>query len=73
MEELCSPDLQAAGADAGRALFDRLLSESTATDALGRLLELDTKTYLVDDIFTRSTSRRWRIRSRSAARWWITC
>ncbi len=53
MAELCSPNLQAAGADAGRALFDRLLSEATATDALGRLLELDTKTYLVDDIFTK--------------------
>ena len=53
MEELCSPELQAAGADAGRALFGRLLSEATATDALGRLLELDTKTYLVDDIFTK--------------------
>jgi asparagine synthase (glutamine-hydrolysing) len=53
MEELCSPDLQAVGADAGRALFGRLLSEATATDALGRLLELDTKTYLVDDIFTK--------------------
>ena len=37
----------------GWALFDRLLSEATATDALGRLLELDTKTYLVDDIFTK--------------------
>ena len=35
MEELCSPDLQAVGADAGRALFGRLLSEATATDALG--------------------------------------
>ena len=53
MAELCSPELQAAGADAGRALFGRLLSEATATDALGRLLELDTKTYLVDDIFTK--------------------
>jgi len=53
MAELCTPDLQAAGADAGWALFDRLLSEATATDALGRLLELDTKTYLVDDIFTK--------------------
>jgi asparagine synthase (glutamine-hydrolysing) len=53
MEELCSPDLQAVGADAGRALLGRLLSEATATDALGRLLELDTKTYLVDDIFTK--------------------
>ena len=53
MAELCSPDLQAAGADAGRALFGRLLSEATATDALGRLLELDTQTYLVDDIFTK--------------------
>ena len=53
MEELCSPELQEAGADAGRALFGRLLSEATATDALGRLLELDTKTYLVDDIFTK--------------------
>ena len=30
-----------------------MLSEATATDALGRLLELDTKTYLVDDIFTK--------------------
>ena len=53
MAELCSPELQAAGADAGRALFGRLLSEATATDALGRLLELDTQTYLVDDIFTK--------------------
>jgi asparagine synthase (glutamine-hydrolysing) len=53
MAELCSPDLQAAGADAGRELFGRLLSEATAADALGRLLELDTKTYLVDDIFTK--------------------
>src|SRR5262245_47258036 len=53
MPELCSPDLQAAGANAGWALFERLLSEATATDPLGRLLELDAKTYLVDDIFTK--------------------
>jgi len=53
MAELCSPELEAAGADAGRALLDRLLSEATATDALGRLLEVDTQTYLVDDIFTK--------------------
>ena len=53
MAELCSPDLQAAGEDAGRALLGRLLSEATATDALGRQLEVDTQTYLVDDIFTK--------------------
>jgi asparagine synthase (glutamine-hydrolysing) len=53
MEGLCSPELQEVGADAGRELFRRLLSEATATDALGRLLELDTQTYLVDDIFTK--------------------
>jgi len=53
MAELCSADLLAAGEDAGRALLRRLLDEATATDALGRLLEVDTQTYLVDDIFTK--------------------
>jgi len=53
MADLCSPDLQAAGEDAGRALLGRLLSEASATDALGRQLEVDTQTYLVDDIFTK--------------------
>jgi asparagine synthase (glutamine-hydrolysing) len=53
MAELCAPELQAAGADAGWALLERLLGEATAGDPLARLLELDTKTYLVDDIFTK--------------------
>ena len=51
--ELCTPDFAAAGADAGRALFGDLFAAGTATDALARLLELDTKVYLVDDIFTK--------------------
>jgi asparagine synthase (glutamine-hydrolysing) len=53
MAALCSPELQASGVNAGWALFERLLSEATASDPLGRLLELDMKTYLVDDIFTK--------------------
>jgi asparagine synthase (glutamine-hydrolysing) len=53
LESVCTPALQAAGASAGEALFGQLVAESTATDALGRLLELDTRTYLVDDIFTK--------------------
>ena len=55
MAELCSPDLEAAGADAGRDLIGRLLSEATARDPLGRQLEVDTQTYLVDDIMTSNT------------------
>jgi asparagine synthase (glutamine-hydrolysing) len=53
MAELCTPELQAAGADAGQAMFRTMFGEATAGDDLGRLLELDTKTYLVDDIFTK--------------------
>jgi asparagine synthase (glutamine-hydrolysing) len=53
LEELCTPALTAAGADAGQALFHRLLEAASAPDELGRLLELDTQTYLVDDIFTK--------------------
>jgi asparagine synthase (glutamine-hydrolysing) len=50
---LCTPELGAAGADAAQALFARLLDEATAPDDLGRLLELDIHSYLVDDIFTK--------------------
>jgi asparagine synthase (glutamine-hydrolysing) len=50
---LCTPALTAAGADAAQTLFGQLLASSTAPDALGRLLDLDTRTYLVDDIFTK--------------------
>ena len=53
LDELCTPEFAAAGADAGRALFDETLAGGSATDALARLLELDTKVYLVDDIFTK--------------------
>jgi asparagine synthase (glutamine-hydrolysing) len=53
LAELCTPEFAAAGADAGRALFDETLAGGSARDALGRLLELDTKVYLVDDIFTK--------------------
>ena len=53
LAELCTPEFAAAGADAGRALFDETLAGGSAPDALGRLLELDTKVYLVDDIFTK--------------------
>jgi asparagine synthase (glutamine-hydrolysing) len=51
--ELCTPALSAAGNDAGQALFSRLLEAGSAPDELGRLLELDIQTYLVDDIFTK--------------------
>ena len=53
LAQLCTPEFAAAGADAGRALFDETLAGGTATDALARLLELDTKVYLCDDIFTK--------------------
>ena len=53
LADLCTPEFAAAGADAGRALFDEMLGGGTAPDALGRLLELDTKVYLCDDIFTK--------------------
>ncbi|HEY6477310.1 MAG TPA: asparagine synthase (glutamine-hydrolyzing) [Polyangia bacterium] len=53
LDELCTPDFAAAGADAGRALYAETLDSGSATDALARLLELDTKVYLVDDIFTK--------------------
>jgi asparagine synthase (glutamine-hydrolysing) len=53
LPELCTPALQAAGADAGQALFAQIRAHATASDPLGRLLELDTHTYLVDDIFTK--------------------
>lgn len=53
LQDLCTPDLQATGASAAEQLFARMLAEGTATDALGRLLELDSQTYLVDDIFTK--------------------
>jgi asparagine synthase (glutamine-hydrolysing) len=53
LEMLCTPTLQAAGAAAAETLFEQLLADSTSTEALGRLLELDTKVYLVDDIFTK--------------------
>jgi asparagine synthase (glutamine-hydrolysing) len=53
LPELCTPALQTAGADAGQALFAQIRDHASAPDALGRLLELDTHTYLVDDIFTK--------------------
>ena len=53
LAELCTPEFTAAGADAGRALFADKLAAGSATDALARLLELDTSVYLVDDIFTK--------------------
>ena len=53
LADLCTPTLQAAGASEAEELFTRLLDTGTATDALGRLLELDTRAYLVDDIFTK--------------------
>jgi asparagine synthase (glutamine-hydrolysing) len=53
LAELCTPEFAAAGDDAGRALFAETLASGTATDALARLLELDTKVYLNDDIFTK--------------------
>jgi asparagine synthase (glutamine-hydrolysing) len=53
LEQICTPALQAAGASEAEELFARLLADGTATDALGRLLELDTRAYLVDDIFTK--------------------
>src|SRR6185437_10463312 len=53
LADLCTPEFAAAGADAGRALFAETLGTATAPDALGRLLELDTHVYLVDDIFTK--------------------
>jgi hypothetical protein len=40
MAELCEPELQASGGAAGWELFERLLSEATASDPLGRLLDL---------------------------------
>jgi asparagine synthase (glutamine-hydrolysing) len=51
--ELCTPALATAGARAGEVLFQQLLGAASAKDQLGRLLELDTQTYLVDDIFTK--------------------
>ena len=53
LAELCTPALTAAGAGAAQALFGQLLDAGTAPDELGRLLELDIHTYLVDDIFTK--------------------
>jgi asparagine synthase (glutamine-hydrolysing) len=53
LADVCTPDFAAAGADAGRALYAETLGAGTATDALARLLELDTQAYLVDDIFTK--------------------
>ena len=53
LAEVCTPELTAAGNDAAQALFSRLLAAGTAPDELGRLLELDIHTYLVDDIFTK--------------------
>jgi asparagine synthase (glutamine-hydrolysing) len=51
--ELCTPELTVAGANAAQALFGKLLDGATAPDDLGRLLELDVHSYLVDDIFTK--------------------
>jgi asparagine synthase (glutamine-hydrolysing) len=53
LEAVCTPALQTAGASAAESWFEQLLDEGSATDALARLLELDTKAYLVDDIFTK--------------------
>jgi len=53
LAELCTPPLAQAGVNAGQTLFQRLLDAATAPDELGRLLELDLQTYLVDDIFTK--------------------
>ncbi len=53
LADLCTPEFAASGAAAGRALFEETLGRGTAPDALGRLLELDTQVYLVDDIFTK--------------------
>jgi asparagine synthase (glutamine-hydrolysing) len=53
LAEVCTPELAAAGADAAQTLFSRLLAAGSAQDELGRLLELDIHTYLVDDIFTK--------------------
>ena len=53
LAELCTPALQAAGADAAQVWFGQLLDAGTAPDELGRLLELDIHSYLVDDIFTK--------------------
>jgi asparagine synthase (glutamine-hydrolysing) len=53
LAELCTPALTAAGGDAAQTLFSNLLAAGSAPDELGRLLELDIHTYLVDDIFTK--------------------
>src|SRR6185436_8717088 len=53
LAELCTPALQAAGADAAQVWFGQLLDAASAPDELGRLLELDIHSYLVDDIFTK--------------------
>jgi asparagine synthase (glutamine-hydrolysing) len=53
LDDLCTPDFAAAGADAGRTLYAETFAAGTATDALARLLELDTQVYLCDDIFTK--------------------
>ena len=48
------PDHQARFAsDVISARFDRTISGGTAADALGRLMELDTETYLPDDILVK--------------------
>jgi asparagine synthase (glutamine-hydrolysing) len=47
---LYSPAMRAAMSDATQSRFRRVLAASTRRSALGRLLELDWNTYLVDDI-----------------------
>ncbi|MBA3542539.1 MAG: asparagine synthase (glutamine-hydrolyzing) [Deltaproteobacteria bacterium] len=55
LAELCTPALQAAGGNAAERIFSDILAGSTAPDGdwLNRLLDIDTHTYLVDDIFTK--------------------
>ncbi len=55
LAELCTPALQAAGANRAEEVFAAIdaASSAPAGDWLDRLLEIDTHTYLVDDIFTK--------------------
>jgi len=50
--ELCTPELAAAGFEAER-IFASIITDGSAPDWLNKLLEIDTHTYLVDDIFTK--------------------